>query len=249
MQSLDVLNQDSILLLKKHNLLSNLVKCEIKNDVLSKIQLEPDTIEEVKISFWKKENISNEGEFDSWLKSKNIIKEEFLSELTKTLKIKKYCRDNFLHQADQRFLQRKSSLDIVIYSIIRVKDVYLANELYLRIKEGENDFGEIAKEFSEGPEKNTKGIVGPVSLSQGHPAINNIIKSSSINEVRDPFKLGEWFIILRVESLREAVLDTEMENLMTKELFEIWLQEQSTIIIKDLEKDLNSLRTTDFEEV
>ena len=37
--------------------------------------------------------------------------------------------------------------------MVRVKDHFLANELYLRLVEGESDFAEISKEFSLGPEK------------------------------------------------------------------------------------------------
>ena len=58
---------------------------------------------------------------------------------------------------------------IVIYSLIRVKDFFKARELYLRIIGNEAEFGDLAAEFSEGIEKKTRGVVGPMPLGRSHP--------------------------------------------------------------------------------
>ena len=48
-----------------------------------------------------------------------------------------WCINNFEDKIPNYYLERKSYLDIVEYSIIRVKNQNLANELFLRIKEKE----------------------------------------------------------------------------------------------------------------
>ena len=50
-------------------------------------------------------------------------------------------------------------LDKVQYSLVRVSSENLANELYLRIKEKESTFEEIARKYSEGPDKQSNGIM------------------------------------------------------------------------------------------
>ena len=59
--------------------------------------------------------------------------------------------------------QKRSMGDLLL---LRVKNEPLARELHLRIKEGEASFEEIAGEFSEGPERQQGGRLGPVPLSQ-----------------------------------------------------------------------------------
>ena len=78
--------------------------------------------------------------------------------------MEKWCFENFKNELESYFLKRKDNLDTILYSLIRVRDMDLANELYLKIKDDNEDFQEIARQFSEGFEKNTGGLIGPVQL-------------------------------------------------------------------------------------
>jgi len=49
--------------------------------------------------------------------------------------------------------------------VIRTKDPGVAQELYFRIQAGEQSFAEVAREYSQGPEAYTCGLLGPVELS------------------------------------------------------------------------------------
>ena len=61
---------------------------------------------------------------------------------------------------EEQFL-RKNDLDTVIYSLLRVKSPGLARELWISLSEGEVTFAELASRFSDGPEAQTKGVIGP----------------------------------------------------------------------------------------
>ena len=78
-------------------------------------------------------------------------------------------REQFAPKAEARFLERKNELDQVVYSLLRLKSRFLAQELYLQIESGESNFADLAKRYAEGPERNTNGIVGPVALNPGPP--------------------------------------------------------------------------------
>jgi hypothetical protein len=90
-----------------------------------------------------------------------ISEEDFISSIKKSTQVSNFCKQFLIPQAKKRFLKRKDQLDLVCYSMIRVKSRSTANELYLRISENESTFEEIASDYSEGPEKNTKGNIGP----------------------------------------------------------------------------------------
>ena len=137
-----------------------------------------------------------------------------------------YGNENFGHRAEQRFLQRKTQLDQVIYSLIRVQDSGLAQELYLQIAGGERSFAELASEQSQGPEKNTRGIVGPVSLTQAHPKISELLRSGSDGQLFAPVRIEPWSIIVQRESMQSAIFDEKMRTIMTQELFDIWVHEE-----------------------
>ena len=142
------------------------------------------------------------------------------------LRLSRHCEEHFSHRAEQRFLARKNQLDQVIYSLLRVEDGALARELYLRIAEGEADFAELAARYSQGPERSTRGVVGPVPLLQAHPALAEVLRTSRPGQLQAPLRIEQWWLVVRLESLRSASFDSEMRDRMTRELFDEWVEEE-----------------------
>jgi parvulin-like peptidyl-prolyl isomerase len=105
------------------------------------------------------------------------------------------------------FLRFKDRLDRVLYGLIRVDQQALARDLFFAIEAGELRFGDAARRHSSGPEARTEGIVGPVDLATPHPEISSRLKIASPGELIFPFKLDQWYIILRLDYRFEASLD------------------------------------------
>ena len=162
----------------------------------------------------------------AWLKSQNLTPEDLEEIATRPLKLERYKQETWGHKVESYFLARKPSLDQVRYSLIRTKDLGLANELYFRIQGGEQSFAEIAKQYSQGVEANTGGLLGPVPIRQPHPLISQLLSVSKPGQLWPPRALAEWFVIVRLEQLIPAQLDDAMRRRLIDEMFETWLNEQ-----------------------
>ena len=147
--------------------------------------------------------------------------------------------NSFDRQTEARFLAKKDMLGIVNYSLIRVKDYFQSQELYLRLKEKPLSFGSLAKEFSLGPEKDTQGLVGPASFKQGHPLLLKELRTAKIEEITQPLKIEDYWVILRVQSRIEAKLDEKMQLIMAKELFDEYLSKKTNEEIVSLKTKHN----------
>jgi hypothetical protein len=152
------------------------------------------------------------------------------------LRIAHHCREHFLHRAEQRFLSRKHQLDLVVYSLIRVESGALAQELYLRIAEGEADFAELAAHYTKGPEQTTRGVVGPVPILQAHPVLAELLRTSRPGQLSPPLLIEQWWLVVRLEVMRPATFDDAMQERMGRELFEEWVEEQVSELVKMREK-------------
>ncbi|CDN16443.1 hypothetical protein RintRC_5681 [Richelia intracellularis] len=120
----------------------------------------------------------------------------------------------------RHFIQRKSKLEKVIYSLIRLNDIGIAQELYFRIKEGEQSFDANPREYFQGQEANTGRLLGPVELSVPHPVLAKIIASNPPGKLLPPTRVGEWIVIIRVEQFLPAQLDEGMQQRLLNELLE-----------------------------
>ena len=238
MESLKVLSKQALELLEKNNLLLSLVKKEIKKKELSFFDIDKEDLVVIKNNFMSANNMSDDT-LSLWLKNNSLSEKDFLEDISNQIKEKRFLKKNFSSKCHAHFLKRKDDLDQIIYSLIRTKERFEAKELFLRVQENESNFGKISKEYSQGPEKNSFGLIGPVPINKAHPRMREILRSSKLGETNQPIKIGDWWLIVRVESLQEAELDQEMELRMNKELSEIWLKEKAQLVINNLKKQQN----------
>ena len=169
---------------------------------------------------------------EAWLKERGLTQEELAEIAVMPVAVEKFKQANWSNKIERYFLTRKSSLDRVVYSLIRTKNYNLAQELYYRVLEGEQSFAEVASQYSEGPEAQTGGQLGPVPLSQPHPAISKILSVSQPGQLWAPRGLAEWTVIIRLEKFIPAQLDDQMRQALINEMFDTWLREETAKIGK-----------------
>ncbi len=243
MDEFNILDNEIIQLLEQYESLSPLIRKILIRNVLKNIVMEDDEVSNIKALFFRQQNIKDDKHFEDWLATRSLTEESFIQKIIEPFKLTKYLTDKYFGRVHAHFLTRKTKLDQVIYSLLRVSDKYTAQELYLRILGNEESFSSLALKFSEGDEKEVQGIVGPIPIEQSHPALAKVLKNSTPGKLNKPFQIGGFWLIVRVESFKEAILNSDMEMQMAKELFDEWLKEEISKVVKEL-KLKNSATTT-----
>jgi hypothetical protein len=118
------------------------------------------------------------------------------------------------------FLDHRSSLEQFVYGLIRLNDQGLADELYLRLIDEESDFFSLAKQFSEGIEKYTMGIVGPVRRSDIHAKILEALDQLDPTETSPPLRIGSLVVLVHFIHRQDPILDYTTKVALYKEMFE-----------------------------
>ncbi len=239
--SLKVLTIDCIKLLEKNNLLYKLVAQEVQEEKIAEIEINEEEKINLKNSFLIQNGLKSEEEFQNFLKKNNINEQLFISKICTPLKVKKYSLNKYIHMVEGRFIKKKEDLDCIAYSLLRVSNYNLSQELFYRIQDGESDFGQLSSEFSEGLEKNSKGIIGPVSVSQTHPILRKLLISSKVGELNQPIKVNDVWVISRLESFTKAKLNDEMKLLLAQQIFEEKIQEISVKLHGSLKSKTSSV--------
>jgi len=152
------------------------------------------------------------------------------------LLLAKLARDQFGAKAEARFLQQKGRLDRVVYSLLRLDSRSQAQELYLQIAHGEADFPQLASRFSQGPERSTNGLVGPVPLNQAHPSLADKLRAAQPGALIEPFRIDRWWVIARLERYAAASFDARMAEQMSMELLQEWLQQETAHRLSALDR-------------
>lgn len=108
---------------------------------------------------------------------------------------------------ESMFLRYKDKLDRVLYSLLRVDNPLLCQELYYSIESGEIAFAEASEKYSMGPESKTAGIVGPVDLTTPHPEISARLRTAHVGNLIGPFVADDWHTIIRLDYRFDSEFD------------------------------------------
>lgn len=227
-------------MLAKYQMLPQLWREILIDKAIASVQLS-NTEQAIAIEkYYKKHQLINVTEHQSYLQHYGMSATQLEALAIRELKIEKFKTVTWENKLESFFLAHKSKLDKVIYSVLRTKEPELAQELYFRIQAQEQSFADCAAQYSQGIEAQTNGLIGPVELSVPHPGLAKMLKISKPSQLLPPTRLGEWFLVVRLEKFIPAVFDEAMRQRLLNELFKQWLDEQINQI-SVVEQDLVTL--------
>ena len=176
------------------------------------------------INNWKKKNfIKSSSELDQWLNLYEINMDEWINLINSDYHWTFWCMDKYKDELNQYFIKRKDYLDLYYYSIIKVKNKELADEIYIRIKEKESTFEEISNKFSNNSEILYAEKIGPISINKIENAVASLIKIGDLNQLFQPKSLNEFWFILRKDNVLKAEFNHAQKIKLSLELGEKFL--------------------------
>lgn len=228
--------------LARHGLLRAYIRAECLEQAVGAVELTEEEQQRGRLQFARDLQLSDDAALARYAQAQLLTPAALESQALLSARQRKFSQREFGAKAEARFLDRKTQLDRVVYSLLRLRDGGLARELYLRVDEGEANFADVAAQYAEGPEKATRGIVGPVPLTQAHPLLVDRLRTATPGVVLEPFCVENWWLVVRLESLTPASFDEATAARMVHELFEQWLS-------GEVERRLDALRSPLMETV
>ena len=218
--------QEIVPLLTQYQMLPKLKQELVIEEAIAPFTCTPIESAKCHEEFCQQHQLTSETIRQNWLQQQGLTEAQFIELATRKLRIEKFQKATWNSHLESYFRQRKQQLDQVIYSLIRLRDADLVREIYFRLLEDEQSFAEVARQYSEGTEASTGGLIGPVPLSSPHPKLVQILTINQPGQLSPPTSVGEWWIIIRLEKLLPAKLDETVKQKLLNELFTAWLQEQ-----------------------
>ena len=226
-------------LLKDNNLLRPLVEQMVTTEAIQECPVSDEALDDARQDLLEQRGFDSIEQWPELLEGLGRTEEEVLGRLQHVVRRQQFIRERFSPKAEARFLERKNELDQVVYSLLRLENSFLARELYLQIESGESNFADLAKRYAEGPERNTNGIVGPVSLTQAHPSLVEKLRVAQPGVLLEPFRIADWWLVVRLERYSPATFSDEISDRMCQEMFDAWIAEQTATTLSRLEADFS----------
>ena len=224
--------------LSKYGLLKDFLKSKVLENKIKDIDLSEVEKAEARNHYTNFFSLKNELLIEEHRKKNLLSKENLLYRMNLNKKVEKYCEEKYDEFIGKEYISNKENMDIVKYSMLRVEEYGLAIELYLKIKDDNEDFNELAKKYSTGIEKKTNGVIGPLPLKRVNNLMRPKLSKNNLKILNKPFKYNNEWILCRLEEYKESKLDQKtVMNLKSKILDE----EIEREIINCYTNDLNTL--------
>ena len=231
-------------LLDRFNLLKPLVEQMVTSEAIAHVVVSEEQVDQARLGLLHQLGFDGLDQWGELLEQLALSEQQVLEALRHGIRRRSLMRERFAAKAAARFLERKNELDQVVYSLLRLKNSFLARELYLQIESGESNFADLAKRYAEGPERNTNGIVGPVSLTQAHPVLVEKLRVSQQGVLLEPFRISDWWLLVRLERYSPATFTDEVSDQMCQEMFDAWVDEETTASLIQLASETSEPAST-----
>ncbi|MEY4297034.1 MAG: hypothetical protein RLZZ423_213 [Cyanobacteriota bacterium] len=213
-------------LLQRHGLARVLAEAVVHESVAATVALTPEEEHPLIRAALEPEGVEGEQALVDWLERRRWSFDDLRACATLQERLRRWREWRFGAEAEIRFLERKPDLDRVTYSLLRLSDGDLAQELHLRLKDDGADFATLVDAFAEGSEKATHGLIGPVAVSAGHPELSRRLRVGLPGQLWPPFELAGNWLLIRLEQRLPVQLDPPMCSRMIQELFDLWVNER-----------------------
>lgn len=218
-------------LIRQQGLAAVLARAWVLDELVEAIPLDPDH-ERALIRAWvEAKEVRDEAALDVWLEHQHLRRRDLRVLATQEERLRRFQRYRWNDEVEQQFLRRKAELDQVVYSLLRVSEQSLAEELHHRLLAGEDDFAVLAGRHSEGKERLSRGVVGPLPIAAAHPEIAGRLRVGRPGQLWPPFRVANVWVLIRLEEQLPARLNSETRSRMMGELLEAWLKERIKLLL------------------
>jgi parvulin-like peptidyl-prolyl isomerase len=206
-------------LVRRMELLPQLLRRQEEEAIVALVPLPEEWLQE------QRSQILGDQSLESWLDARGWQDSDLDLHLRRQEALQRFAKQRFGPGLEERFLASKGGRDEVIYSLLRVRDPGLARELWIRLEEDETTFAEAASHYSEGPEAQRKGVMGPMPIGVLQPPqLADWLRTLQPGQLMPPQSLGEWQVLLRLEQLSPARFDGPMRDKLLQEELDAFLQ-------------------------
>ena len=220
-------------LARQQQLGASIARALIYDEICQAVPLSQDDRDTLVRMYLERQGIEpdNSEAREAFLRAKSWSQEDLAYISSRWERIERFQNQVFAEEVERQFLSRKLAHDQVTYSMIRVRDGDLAFELHQRLLDDEASFAELAQSFSDGAERDSAGVCGPVPFNQAHATVVEKLRGCQEGELLEPFFLVDIWVILRLEHWEGARLDEAMRETMLEELFEQWMEQRMTTLM------------------
>jgi hypothetical protein len=199
--------------------------------------------------FFARRHLDSAADQQQWMLRHRLTRQDLLHHAMREAKVEQFKHQTWGEQLPCYFRQRKDQLDRVIYSLLQVRDAETAQRLYFQLVDNPAAHLELVQQVVQAAHQETQGmaiqggLIGPVSLTVPHAKVAEMLRVSQPHHLWPPMRVGDWFVMVRLEQFLPARLDASTQQLLLDEQFESWVSQTLDAEMRTTEPKTSEIST------
>ena len=206
--------------LRRHGVLRSLLNGQVKQELLNDEELEPEALRKAMQAYRQRHNLLTAESLQIHRDSFGYTADDLQWQAGLPERIRRVSLNRYNNKAELHYLTRKEQFDQVTYSQLSAPNQFLAQELFLRLKEEEATFAELAAMLRKGGNQKGQGRFGPIAIASVPKPLAKPLHSCSPGTLLAPIQVQSNWLIVRLEQFQPTQFDAAMEQRMCAELFQ-----------------------------
>jgi len=225
-------SHELVQLIRRHGVLPLLIKNWILENTLARTVIEKEIQQNLLKEYRNSNGLISDEAYSDHLQKRHLDEPLLLKNLIRPHQVVQYREERWGPFAQSLYLQHKERFDLVTYHRLEASNPDVMQEIYFRLKDGEESWEGLARQFPGAPTEAT-ALQGPIPVAEVEAPVLATLRQSEPGHVARPVQVGSQVIVVALEQFQPSTFDDEVRTALLRQAFDDWIsQEYSKMLNK-----------------
>ena len=226
-------DSELIAIIRSANLIRLIAREKILNDLVREIQINQDQYDAAMTAYKVNNGIDSDIGYAKHAEEIGLTIELIEEKILRKIKIDMFKEEKWGVRINSMYLQKKDEYDLVTYKCLVSDDGNVMKEVYFRIKDGEETWESMMKQF-KGRKDSRSGVIGPIEAGKMEKELIDALKKAGKGNIIGPIRINSGMAVVELIDIKPKTTDKKLIAEIINREYESWLKQETEQIIKSV---------------
>ena len=226
-------SNETIKLIRQQGSLPQLIENWILDKTLAQTHISPEIQQNLLNKYRTDNQLTSDEAYADHLQNRHINEALLLKILIRPLQVLHYREERWGPFTQSLYLQHKDQFDLVSYYRLESSNADVMQEIYFRLKDGEESWDGLARQFPGAPADAT-ALQGPISVAEVEAPILEVLRESEPGRVLRPLRVGSQTVVTALEKFQPSTFGDEVRTALLRQAFDEWMSQECSKMLNKI---------------
>ena len=226
-------SNETIKLIRQQGSLPQLIENWILDKTLAQTHISPEIQQNLLNKYRTDNQLTSDEAYADHLQNRHINEALLLKILIRPLQVLHYREERWGPFTQSLYLQHKDQFDLVSYYRLESSNADVMQEIYFRLKDGEESWDGLARQFPGAPADAT-ALQGPISVAEVEAPILEVLRESEPGRVLRPLRVGSQTVVTALEKFQPSTFGDEVRTALLRQAFDEWMTQECSKMLNKI---------------